>query len=145
MTATVRHVRTSAAAALAHYPHAVEAGGLVFVSGTSSRRADGSHEGVTLERDAQGALVAVRRDAFAQTAAVLRNIDEHLRSAGCALADAVDATVFLVDMADYPAMNAAWNAAFPDPTAAPARTTVAVAALPHPHLVVEVKLTARKP
>ncbi len=137
-----RAIRHDGAGALAHYPHAVRVGDLVFVSGTSSRRPDGSHEGVELLRDASGAVVEARFDTKAQTAAVLRNIDGHLASVGLGLADLVDATVFLVDMADYAAMNAAWNEAFPDPRAAPARTTVAVAALPHPNLRVEIKATA---
>lgn len=137
-----RAIRHDGAGALAHYPHAVRVGDLVFVSGTSSRRPDGSHEGVELLRDESGAIVERRLDARVQTAAVLRNIDGHLGSVGLSLADLVDATVFLVDMADYAAMNAAWNDAFPDPAAAPARTTVAVAALPHPNLRVEIKATA---
>ncbi len=145
MAHIVRHVRAGGASALAHYPHAVRVGELVFVSGTSSRCAgDGPlrHDGVTLVHDASGAVVDVAFDIVAQTAAVLRNIDGHLRSAGLALNDVVDMTVFLVDMADYAGMNTAWNAAFPDPLAAPARTTVAVAALPHPHLRVEMKAVA---
>ena len=137
-----RAIHEHGAGALANYPHAVRVGALVFVSGTSSRRPDGSHDGVILRRDAAGAIVEVERDAKVQTAAVLRNIAGHLGSVGLGLADIVDATVFLVDMADYAAMNAAWNEAFPDPRAAPARTTVAVAALPHPNLLVEIKVIA---
>ncbi len=148
MTRIERHSRSSGAAALANYPHAVRVGELVFVSGTSSRIAGPGptrHEGVTLHHDAAGAVTRVETDCEVQTAAVLRNIDGHLRSAGLTLQDVVDATVFLVDMADYAAMNRAWNAAFPDAAAGPARTTVAVAALPHPHLRVEIKAVAAGP
>lgn len=148
MSTIERHTRPSGAAALANYPHAVRVGDLVFVSGTSSRIAGPGptrHEGVTLHHAADGSVARVETDCEAQTAAVLRNIDGHLRSAGLRLRDVVDATVFLVDMADYAAMNRAWNAAFPDPAAGLARTTVAVAALPHPHLRVEIKAIAAGP
>lgn len=145
MVEIVRSSRSDGAAALAHYPHAVRVGELVFVSGTSSRVAGPGptrHEGVTLHHDASGAVARVETDCEVQTAAVLRNIDGHLRQVGLTLADVVDVTVFLVDMADYAAMNRAWNAAFPEPARGPARTTVAVAALPHPHLRVEMKAVA---
>ena len=51
-----------------------------------------------------------------------------LRGAGLTLADVVKTTVFLVDMADFAAMNAVYGAAFPSEP--PARTTVAVVGLP---------------
>ena len=63
-----------------------------------------------------------------QTEQVMRNLRAVLRGAGLTLADVVKTTVFLVDMADFAAMNAVYGAAFPsDP---PARTTVAVVGLP---------------
>jgi len=138
------------AAGLARYPHArvvstsSSAGGpegaLVFVSGISSRRSDNSHEGVTLHPDGR-----VEKDIRAQTRAVLTNIDVILQAAGATLADVVDMTVYLVDMADYAGMNEEWNARFADKAKAPARTTVAVHQLPHPNLVVEMKAVALVP
>jgi 2-aminomuconate deaminase len=134
------------AAALAHYPHArvvqQPGGRLVFVSGVSSRRpqkegAAPSWEGVEVAADG-----TVKKDITAQSDAVLKNIDAILGALGAGLKDTTDITVFLVDMADYAGMNAAWNRHFPDPAAAPARTTVAVHQLPHPNLLVEMKATA---
>jgi 2-iminobutanoate/2-iminopropanoate deaminase len=64
----------------------------------------------------------------AQTERALRNLQAVLDAAGLSLADVVKTTVFLVDMADFAAMNAIYARYFPDPP--PARSTVAVAALP---------------
>lgn len=125
------------AAALARYPHARVVGDVVYVAGVSSRRADNSHEGVTLHADGH-----VDKDIAVQTAAVLRNIDVILQAAGSGLRDVVDITVFLVDMQDYAGMNAVWNQFFGDKAGAPARTTVAVHQLPHPNLLIEMKAVA---
>jgi 2-iminobutanoate/2-iminopropanoate deaminase len=70
----------------------------------------------------------VGADAAAQTEQVLRNVTALLRGAGLTLADVVKTTVFLVDMADFAAMNEVYARHFPAP--APARSTVAVAGLP---------------
>jgi 2-iminobutanoate/2-iminopropanoate deaminase len=63
-----------------------------------------------------------------QTDRVLQNIRAILQAAGCELSSVVKTTVFLVDMADFTAMNEVYAAAFGDHR--PARSTVAVAALP---------------
>ena len=64
----------------------------------------------------------------AQTKQVIANLDAVLAAAGMTLGDVVKTTVFLVDMGDFDAMNKAYAAAFAEPF--PARSTVAVAALP---------------
>ena len=56
------------------------------------------------------------------------NVRALLESHGARLDQVVKTTVFLTDMADYPAMNEAYMAAFGDHR--PARSAVAVAALP---------------
>lgn len=128
---------------LANYPHARTAPStsrLLFVSGTSSRRGDGTYEGCAARDDGSFAL-----DCGAQTAAVLRNIEAIIRGATAdrhGLESVVDATVFLTDMKDYAAMNAEWNKRWPDKTRAPARTCVQVAALPNVRLNVEIKCQA---
>ena len=127
------------AGALANYPHAHRAGDLLFVSGVSSRRPDGTHVGVTIDDDGQ-----VTKDIAAQTRAVIENIGVILEAAGCRLKDLVDLTVFLVDMRDYGGMNAVYNEFF-DAATGPARTTVAVAELPHPNLLIEIKVVAAMP
>ena len=63
-----------------------------------------------------------------QTGRVLQNIRAILQAAGVDLSSVVKTTVFLVDMADFTAMNEVYAAAFGDHR--PARSTVAVAALP---------------
>lgn len=129
---------------LANYPHARTAPAtsrLLFVSGTSSRRGDGTYEGCTPSADG----TSFDLDCGAQTAAVLRNIETILQGATDGkhgLESVVDATVFLTDMKDYAAMNAAWNKRWPDKTKAPARTCVQVAALPNVRLNVEIKCQA---
>lgn len=133
------------AAALARYPHGrvvapSSEGGLVFVSGVSSRKPDNTWVGVTVNADG-----SVDKDIRAQTGAVLDNIDAILKGAGAGLEDAVDITVFLVDMKDYAGMNEVWNARFPTKEKAPARTTVAVHQLPHANLLVEMKAVALLP
>lgn len=132
-------IASDRAPALANYPHVRRAGDLLFVSGTSSRRPDGSHEGVTIDDDG-----SVTFDVAEQTRAVIRNIGALLERAGASLDDVVDTTTFLVDMSDYAGYNDAWNEFF-DATTGPARTTVAVHQLPHPNLRIEIKAVALAP
>ncbi|KAK0630259.1 Endoribonuclease L-PSP/chorismate mutase-like protein [Bombardia bombarda] len=129
---------------LANYPHARIVplnARTIFVSGTSSRRADGTVAGCETTPDGTFAL-----DCGLQTAAVLKNIETIIRGATdgkCGLEAVVDATIFLTDMKkDYAAMNAEWNRAWPDRAHAPARTCVQVAALPGERLNVEIKCQA---
>jgi 2-iminobutanoate/2-iminopropanoate deaminase len=63
-----------------------------------------------------------------QTRQVLANIRAILEAGGAALGQVVKTTVFLVDMADFAAMNEVYAEVFG--THRPARSTVAVAALP---------------
>jgi 2-iminobutanoate/2-iminopropanoate deaminase len=63
-----------------------------------------------------------------QTERVLLNIRAILQAGGLDMANVVKTTVFLVDMADFAAMNTAYAGAFGEHR--PARSTVAVAALP---------------
>jgi len=63
-----------------------------------------------------------------QTARVLANLKAVLEAAGSDLSRVVKTTVFLVDMADFNAMNEVYGQIFGGHK--PARSTVAVAALP---------------
>ncbi len=63
-----------------------------------------------------------------QTAQVLANLAAVLDAPGTSLSRVIKTTVFLTDMADFPAMNAVYAEAFEDHK--PARSTVAVAGLP---------------
>jgi len=127
------------AQALAHYPHARRVGDLLFVSGTSSRRADNTHVGVTKNDDG-----TVTLDIEAQTEAVIENIRGILRAAGLDLQHLVDVTTFLVEMKDFPGYNRVYNRYF-EKESGPTRTTVAVHQLPHPNLLIEIKAIAAYP
>ena len=62
-------------------------------------------------------------------------------SVGASLADVVDVTSFLVSMDDFEGYNEVYAEFFSADTG-PARTTVAVHQLPHPHLAIEIKAVA---
>ncbi len=64
----------------------------------------------------------------AETRQALTNLKHIVEAAGCSLTDVVKTTVFLQDMADFAQMNAVYAEFFGHRP--PARTTVAVAALP---------------
>lgn len=123
---------------LGNYPLAKRVGDFVFVSGTSARRPDGSIAGVGTAADG-----SPRRDAAVQTREVIRNLEDSLRRHGAELADCAEIVVFLVDMADFAAYNAAYGEFFSHD--GPTRTTVAVRALPHPDMIVEMKAVAYRP
>lgn len=105
---------------------AVRAGEFVYLSGQVA------------QDPATGRLVA--GDVTAQTEQVFRNLEAVLHAAGKTFADVVKASVFLTDMRDFSAMNAVYGRYFEAPC--PARTTVAVAALPL-GAAVEIDLVAR--
>ena len=121
------------------YPHIKRVGDFLFVSGTSSRKADNTIDGVNLV-DAMGTK---HLDIKAQTKAVLDNINDFLLEEGASLKDVVDVTTFLVNMNDFDGYNEVYATYF-DHKNGPARTTVAVHQLPHPDLVIEIKVTAFK-
>ena len=120
------------------FPHFRRAGDFIFVSGTSARRADDSIAGATTDANGRAVL-----DIRTQTRAVLENIRDILVAAGAALSDVVEVNTFLVDMADFAAYNLVYSEFFG--YEGPARTTVAVAALPHPQLLIEIKAVAFRP
>ena len=64
----------------------------------------------------------------AQTRQVLNNLKAIVEVAGSSMSDVVKTTVFVVDMADFKAMNGVYAEFFP--TAPPARSTVQVGGLP---------------
>ncbi|WP_022889306.1 RidA family protein [Agromyces italicus] len=120
------------------FPHARVSGDLVFVSGTSSRRPDNTITGADADE-----FGATRLDIAVQTRAVIENLREILAEAGCTLDDLVQASCYLVDMNDFAGYNAVWAEYFDEQ--GPARTTVAVHQLPHPHLRIEIQAIARQP
>jgi 2-aminomuconate deaminase len=120
------------------FPHIKRAGDYLFVSGTSSRRADNTIAGADAD-----ALGATQLDIRAQTRAVIHNIGDILSSVGANLSDLVEISSYLVNMNDFTGYNEVYNEYFNEN--GPARTTVAVHQLPHPHLLIEMKAIAYKP
>lgn len=116
-----------APAAIGPYSQGIDTEGLVFCSGQ-------------LGLDpATGDLVEGGVEAQAERA--LRNLQAVLDAAGATFGDVVKTTIFLVDIADFAAVNAAYARFMPDPP--PARSTVGVAALPKGGRV-EVEAIARR-
>ena len=120
------------------FPHIKRAGNFLFVSGTSSRLPDGSFVGAMAD-----ALGNTTLDVRAQTRAVIENIRDFLEAEDATLEDLVEMTCFLVNMNDFKGYNETWGEFFD--YEGPARTTVAVHQLPHPHMVIEIKAVAYKP
>lgn len=121
------------------YPHTKRAGDFIFVSGTSSRRPDNTIAGV----DVIDNMGTKHLNIETQTREVLLNIQKILANEGATLNDVVDVTTFLVNMNDFAGYNKVYADFFSKETG-PTRTTVAVHQLPHPDLVVEIKVTAYK-
>jgi 2-aminomuconate deaminase len=117
------------------FPHVRVANGFAFVSGTSSRRPDDTFAGSDVGDDG-----TVTLDIRVQARAVIENIRDVLGAVGATLDDLVTVTTFLVSMDDFAAYNEIWAEYFDE--TGPARTTVAVRELPHPHLLVEMQAIA---
>lgn len=120
------------------YPHVRRAGDFLYVSGTSARRADNSIAGASVD-----AMGTTQLDIREQTRAVIENIRDILRSVDADLSDVVEACTYLVNMNDFGGYNTVYGDFFGFD--GPARTTVAVHQLPHPHLLIEMKVVAYRP
>lgn len=121
------HHSDSAPQAIGPYSQAVSTDGWLYTSGQ-------------IPLDPGGAMVT--GDFEAQARQVLDNLCHVLASAGCTFGDVVKATVYVVDLADFPKLNALYAEAMGDHR--PARSTVQVAALPRGSLV-EIDLVAKIP
>ncbi|MFZ9898233.1 MAG: RidA family protein [Gemmatimonadaceae bacterium] len=102
---------------------------LIFVSG----------QGAT--DPATGALAGA--DAATQTEQCLRNVEAILHAAGSDLQHVLRCGVFLLDMAEFPEMNAVYERVFG--AHRPARTTIQAAGLPGEGLRVEIDCIAYRP
>ncbi|MFT4994547.1 MAG: 2-aminomuconate deaminase [Paraglaciecola sp.] len=120
------------------FPHVKRAGDFIYISGTSSRRADNSFSGVEVDEMGSTKLCIA-----SQTRAVIENIADILASMDAKLTDLVEISTFLVNMNDFREYNKVYSQFFD--FNGPTRTTVAVHQLPHPHLLIECKAVAYKP
>jgi 2-iminobutanoate/2-iminopropanoate deaminase len=114
-----------APAAIGPYSQAVAAGGLVFTAGQ-----------IPLDPTT---MQLVEGDIGVQTARVFANLRAVLAAAGSGLDRVVKATVYLADMADFPAVNEVYEREFAGHR--PARSTVAAKSLPK-NARVEIDLVA---
>ena len=115
-----KQINTAAApAAIGPYSQAIEANGIVFVSGqlpidpATGAFAEGGIKGLTRQS--------------------LTNMKAILAEAGLTMANVVKTTVFLADMADFAEMNEVYASFFEG--VCPARSAVAVKTLPKEALV----------
>lgn len=120
------------------YPHLKRAGDFIMVSGTSARRSDNTIAGAGVDE-----MGTTHLDIQVQTRAVIENIRDILQSTGASLGDLVEVTTYLVNMNDFAGYNEVYREYFDYD--GPARTTVAVHQLPHPHLLIEMRAVAFKP
>ena len=104
----------AAPAAIGPYSQAIVTGGFVFTAGQ-----------IPLVPET---MQLVDGDVGVQTTQVFANLKAVLEAAGSGLDRVVRATVFLADMADFPAMNDVYAREFGNHR--PARSTVAVRTLP---------------
>ena len=122
----LERVATDAApAAIGPYSQAIRCGNLLFCSGQ-----------IPLD-PATGEMIS--GDITMQAERVMDNIAALLASVGAGCDDIIKTTIFLVDMADFAAVNLVYGARFPDHK--PARSTVAVAALPR-NALLEIEVVA---
>ena len=118
-----------APAAIGPYSQAVRVGDFIYTSGQ-----------VALD-PASGAMSTGGIEE--QTVRVCENLKAVLAAAGAGMQQVVKTTVFLKQMSDFAAMNAIYARYFaPEGAVAPARSTVAVAALPKDALV-EIEVVAK--
>jgi len=104
----------AAPAAIGPYSQAIVAGGLVYTAGQIAL--------------VPATMQLVEGDVAVQTAQVFANLKAVLQAAGTGLDRVVKATVYLADMADFPAMNEVYAREFD--AHRPARSTVAARMLP---------------
>ncbi len=108
-------VRTDKAPqAIGPYSQGVRAGGFVFFSGQ-----------IPLD-PLTGQITGT--DSVEQAEQVMKNIEAVLSAAGLGFEDVVKTTIFLVDLADFAAVNEVYGRRFPEEP--PARSTVEVKGLP---------------
>lgn len=122
------HHTDDAPKAIGPYSQAVSIDGWLYTSGQ-----------VALD-PATGELVGGGFEAQARR--VFENLRQVLESAGCTFANVVKATVYIMDFADFPKLNAIYAEHMGDHR--PARSTVQVAALPKGALL-EIDFVAKLP
>jgi enamine deaminase RidA (YjgF/YER057c/UK114 family) len=111
------------------YSRLVRAGDLVLVAGTTAITPDGAIAGIG--------------DPYAQMRQILENIERALAMVGASLADIVRTKAFLTDTGHFEGFARAHGEAFRD--IRPVNTTVIIAGLPDPRMLVELEVDAYVP
>ncbi len=106
-------ITPKAPGAIGPYSQGISAGDMVFVSGQTPLRADGTFVDGTVAE---------------QTEQCLKNIIEVLLASGLTMDDVVKTTVYMTDLGRFAEMNEVYAKRFRAPF--PARATVQVSALP---------------
>ncbi len=119
---------TNAPGAIGPYSQAIEANGMIFISGQ-----------VPIN-PATGKVI--EGDITAQTEQVMKNLEAILTAAGSDFSHVVKSTCLLSDMANFAAMNAVYGSRFTENP--PARAAFAVKTLPL-NVLVEIEMIALKP
>lgn len=115
-----------------HFSQAVAVqarGRILFISGMTAKRADGSIAGVG--------------DIAAQTRQMCENVKAAVEAAGGTMADICRVDVYVRDMRDFDAIHEVRRAYFPDPP--PASTMVQVSGFTHPDYMIEMNAIAVLP
>ena len=112
------------------YSYGVRAGDQLHISGMVSFTSDGTIVG--------------EGDAEVQIDQAMQNLQAVVEAAGGTMADVVQTTTYLVDVADAPKVSAARAKYFTGPVK-PTHTVVGVAALGRPVFLVEIEATAYLP
>ncbi len=112
---SVRYLHTAdAPEAIGPYSQATVAGGFLFTAGQ-----------IPLD---PATMQVVEGDVVAQAEQVMKNLNAVLSNAGASWGEVVKTTIFLVDMGDFAKVNEVYTKHLGN--SRPARSTVAVAALP---------------
>ena len=112
-----------------HFSQAIAAdarGRLVFISGMTSKRADGTIAGVG--------------DIEAQTRQMCENVKAAVEAAGGTMADICRVDVYVKDMRDFDAIHRVRREFFPAPP--PASTMVQITGFTHPDYLIEMNAIA---
>jgi enamine deaminase RidA (YjgF/YER057c/UK114 family) len=111
------------------YSRIIRAGDLVLVAGTTAITPDGAIAGIG--------------DPYAQMGQILENIERALSLVGASLPDVVRTRAYLTDTAHFDGFARAHGEAFRD--IRPVNTTIIIAGLPDPRMLVELEVDAYLP
>jgi enamine deaminase RidA (YjgF/YER057c/UK114 family) len=126
MGAVERHGSGGAYEDVVGYSRVIRAGDLVVVAGCTASLPDGAIAGIG--------------DPYEQTVQTIANVESALRRVGATLADVIRTRVFLTDVAHFEGFARGHGEAFGD--VRPVNTTVVVAALADPRMLVEIEADA---